>query len=63
LVTVSHGALAVAVHVHEAADALTAIEPEPPRLWKSCEIGVITIMHAGGGGGGGGGADWDTVNV
>jgi len=48
-VTLSHGALAVAVHVHEAADAVTVIEPEPPCFLKSCLFGEIEIVQGGGG--------------
>ena len=50
-VTFSHGALAVAVHVHEAADALTVIEPEPPCFLTSCLFGEIEMVQAGGGAG------------
>ena len=57
-VTVSQGALAVAVHVHEAADAVTAIEPEPPCCVTSCVFGEMEMVH-----GGGGGATCETVNV
>jgi hypothetical protein len=32
LVIVSHGAPAVAVHAHDGAEAVTAIDPEPPLL-------------------------------
>jgi len=50
-VTVSHGALAVAVHAQDGADAVTVIEPESPCFLASCEFGEIVMLHAGGGGG------------
>ena len=58
LFTVSHGALAVAVHAHVVADAVTATDPEPPVSATFCDAGAIVNVH-----GGGGGADCDTVNV
>ena len=52
-VIVSQGALALAVHVHVAADAVTVIDPEPPSLLTSCLFGEIEMAQGGGGGGGG----------
>ena len=46
LVTVSHGAFAVAVHGHVAAEAVTVIEPEPPSLFTSCLFGEIEVVQA-----------------
>jgi len=57
VVMVSHGSLAVAVQVQEGAEAVTAIDPEPPLSWTFCPLGEIEKVH------GGGGADCDTVNV
>ena len=37
----------MAVHVHEAADAVTAIEPEPPCLRTSCVFGEIEMVQGG----------------
>lgn len=48
---VIHGTLAAAVHAHVAADAVTAIDPDPPvseTVWLS---GPIENVHGGGGGG------------
>jgi hypothetical protein len=58
LVTVNHGALAAAVQVQDAADAVTAIDPGPPPFGMSCVVGAMVNVH-----GGGGGAAWETVNV
>ena len=40
------------VHVHEAADAVTVIEPEPPCFLISCAFGEIEIVQGAGGAGG-----------
>jgi hypothetical protein len=61
LLRASHATLAVAVHAHVAADAVSATEPEPPTSATVCEVGAIEKVH--GGGGGGGGAACATVNV
>jgi hypothetical protein len=61
LVTVSQGALAVAVHAHDAAEAVTVVEPVPPGSDIDCAVGAIVNVH--GGGGGGAAAAWVTVNV
>jgi hypothetical protein len=58
LVTISHGSFAVAVQVHDGADAVTAIVLDPPSFGTSCDVGAIVKVH-----GGGGGAACDTVNV
>jgi hypothetical protein len=58
LVMLIHGALVVAVHVHDAADALTLIEPDPPLSATFCEPGEIENVQAGGGA-----AAWEMVNV
>lgn len=47
-----------AVQAHVAADAVTAIDPEPPVLTTLCVIGEIVNVH-----GAGGAAACDTVNV
>ena len=44
-----HGALVVAVHTQLFADAVTAIEPDPPASAKLCVVGDIEKVHAGGG--------------
>ena len=61
LVTVSQGTLAAAVHAHDAAEAVTVVDPVPPVSETDCAVGAIVNVH--GGGGGGGGAAWVTVNV
>lgn len=58
VVTVSHGAFAVAVHVQLGADAVTVTAPDPPPFGIFCEDGEIEMVH-----GGGGAAACDTVNV
>ena len=57
--TASQATLAVAVHAHVAADAVTVTLPEPPSDEIDCEVGEIEKVH----GGGGGGAACDTVKV
>jgi hypothetical protein len=56
-VSVSHGALAVAVHAQVPADAVTATEPEPPVSATLCPVGEIVNVQ------GAGGAACVTVNV
>ena len=48
-VTLIHGALVVAVHVQLFAEAVTAIEPDPPASGKLWVVGDIEKVHAGGG--------------
>jgi hypothetical protein len=55
---VIHGAVVVAVHAQLLADALIAIEPEPPASAKFCVAGEIENEHDGGGA-----AVWEIVNV
>jgi hypothetical protein len=43
------GALVVAVHAQVVADAVTAIEPDPPAAATLCAVGEIENVHAGGG--------------
>jgi len=63
LVTVIHGALAVAVHA-QPVPAVTATLPLPPVASTFWLAGEIENVHTGGGGGGGGGAAaCETVNV
>jgi hypothetical protein len=57
VVIVSHASFAVAVQLHDDAEAVTATDPEPPVSSTRCPVGEIEKVH------GGGGADWDTVNV
>jgi hypothetical protein len=61
LVTVSQGTLAAAVQAHDAAEAVTAVDPVPPAADTDCAFGAIVNVH--GGGGGGAAAAWVTVNV
>ena len=44
-----HVAVVVAVHAQLLADAVTAIEPDPPASAKLCVAGDIEKVHAGGG--------------
>ena len=59
LVTDSHGTLAAAVQAHDAAEAVTFVDPVPPVFDTDCELGEIVYVH----GGGGVAAAWVTVNV
>jgi len=52
LTIVSHGSLAVAVHAHDGAEAVTATDPDPPVSGKRWPLGAIEKVHGGGGGGG-----------
>jgi len=61
LVIITQGTFATADQLHDVADAVTVVEPEPPVSDTDCAFGAIVKVQAGGGGGGG--ADWDTVNV
>jgi len=58
LVTVSHPAFALAVHVQVPAEAVTATDAAPPASPTFWLAGAIVIVH-----GGGGGAACETVNV
>jgi len=58
LVTVSHGAFDVAVHVQVFADAVTATLPAPAVSGTSCAVGAIVNEQ-----GGGGAPACDTANV
>ncbi|MCU1386108.1 MAG: hypothetical protein JWL71_4805 [Acidobacteria bacterium] len=49
LTTVSHGSFAVAVHAHEAADAVTDTDPEPPVSEKIWPAGAIENVQGGAG--------------
>jgi len=60
LVMFTQGTFATAVQLHDVADAVTVVEPEPPVSDTDCAFGAIVKVQVGGGGGG---ADWDTVNV
>ena len=51
LVTVSQGTLAAAVHAHDAAEAVTVVDPVPPVSDTDCAVGAIVNVHGGGGGG------------
>jgi hypothetical protein len=62
-VIVIHDAFDAAVQAHVAADAVTAIDPDPPTSDTDWSDGAIVKVHAGGGGGGVGAAACDTVNV
>ena len=49
LVTVSHAALAVAVHAHVPCEAVTVTEAGPPASATLWAAGAIVIVHGGGG--------------
>ena len=51
LVIVSQGTLAAAVHGHDAAEAVTVVDPVPPVSATDCAFGAIANVHGGGGGG------------
>lgn len=50
LVSISHVAFDVAVHVHVPADAVTLTEPDPPTSATSCVVCEIENVHGAGGG-------------